>query len=304
MQNNNVENRQLYQYIRDNLKTIAFEKDWTDGHLEDSCTKLMRFCDYDGNGQLDIQSIAAKHITKFVMHLIEEGNYRLKRGLSPKTANRYLAALSCLFKYAVDADDIVKMPKITFRDEGEGRIRTFSDEELQKLLDFFRTDPTYSKYKWIRDMTIVGMYTGMRRSEIKYIGSKVFVQQDDEGEYLFLPAHITKNGDERKIPIDGQLDLKEAIERLGNCSKKYTHHKFHCAWRKARKAIAPGDYSFCSHTLRHTVASNMANKQKTNVLVIADYLGHRALETTRKYVHASLEAKRDAMKGMKFGVRV
>ena len=39
-----------------------------------------------------------------------------------------------------------------------------------------------------------------------------------------MPAHKTKNGDERKIPIDGQPDLKEAIERLGNCSKKYTHH--------------------------------------------------------------------------------
>ena len=69
---------------------------------------------------------------------------------------------------------------------------------------------------------------------------------------------------------------------------------FHSAWRKARKAIAPGDYSFCFHVTRHTAASNMANKQKTNLLVIADYLGHRALKTTRKYVHASHNG---AMKG-------
>ena len=264
----------------------------------------MRFCDYENYGELDVRSIAAKHISDFAMHLLEAGNYRMKKGLSPKSVNRYMAAISNVFKHALIQDDIPKMPKIYFKNEGEGRIRTFSDDEIQKLLDFFRTDPTYKKHKWIRDMAIVGMYTGMRRSEIKLIGSKVTIQKDDEGEYLFLPAHITKNGDERKIPIDGQPDLKEAIERLGNCSKKYTHHKFHCAWRKARKAIAPGDYSFCSHTLRHTAASNMANKQKTNLLVIADYLGHRALETTRKYVHASLEAKRDAMKGLKYGVKV
>ena len=153
-------------------------------------------------------------------------------------------------------------------------------------------------------MTIVGMYTCMRRNEIRLIGSKVFIEKDNEGEYLLLSAGMTKNGDKRKIPVDGQPDLKEAIERLGNVSKKYTHHKFHLAWRKARKMIAPGDLNFCGHALRHTAASNMANKQKTNLLVIADYLGHRALETTRKYVHASLEAKRDAMSGMKYGVQV
>ena len=47
MENNNVENIQLKQYIRDNLKTIAFEKDWTEAHLEDTHTKLMRFCDFE-----------------------------------------------------------------------------------------------------------------------------------------------------------------------------------------------------------------------------------------------------------------
>ena len=36
-------------------------------------------------------------------------------------------------------------------------------------------------------MAIVGMYTGMRRSEIKLIGSKII--KDDEGEYLFMPAY-------------------------------------------------------------------------------------------------------------------
>ena len=54
MENTNVENRQLKQYIRDNLKIIAFNKDWTSFHLENNYKKLMRFCDYENYGELDI----------------------------------------------------------------------------------------------------------------------------------------------------------------------------------------------------------------------------------------------------------
>ena len=52
-----------------------------------------------------------------------------------------MAAISNLFKHALIQDDIPKMPKIYFKNEGEGRIRTFSDEEIQKLLDFFPYRP-------------------------------------------------------------------------------------------------------------------------------------------------------------------
>ena len=47
MENTSVENRQLKQYIRDNLKIIAFNKDWTNFHLENNYKKLMRFCDFE-----------------------------------------------------------------------------------------------------------------------------------------------------------------------------------------------------------------------------------------------------------------
>ena len=48
----------------------------------------------------------------------------------------------------------------------------------------------------------------------------------------------------------------------------------------------------------------MANKQKTNLKVIGELLGHRSPNTTTKYVHASRQGKRDAMKGMTYQVAV
>ena len=120
----NVENRTLKHYIHVNLKLIAFERDWTSTHLRDNKDKLDRFSNYNGIGELDIQSIASRHITDFLMHLSKEGNYRMKKGLDNKTINRYCAALSVLFKYAKKQKDIAEVPDITWRDEGKGSFLT------------------------------------------------------------------------------------------------------------------------------------------------------------------------------------
>ena len=49
-------------------------------------------------------------------------------------------------------------------------------------------------------------------------------------------------------------------------------------------------------SLRHTCASELANEDNQNLKLIAEYLGHRALNTTTKYVHASQVLRRDFMK--------
>jgi len=41
----------------------------------------------------------------------------------------------------------------------------------------------------------------------------------------------------------------------------------------------------------------MANKQNLNLKIIATVLGHRSLNTTTKYVHVSLGATKEALKG-------
>ena len=41
----------------------------------------------------------------------------------------------------------------------------------------------------------------------------------------------------------------------------------------------------------------ITNNAKLNLKVIATVLGHRSLNTTNKYVHVSLEATKEALKG-------
>lgn len=48
------------------------------------------------------------------------------------------------------------------------------------------------------------------------------------------------------------------------------------------------------HDLRHTAATRMADAG-TNVVVIAEILGHGDIRTTKRYAHAMEEAKRKAV---------
>ena len=51
----------------------------------------------------------------FAMHLLEAGNFRMKKGLSPKSVNRICAVYINLFKHALIQDDIPKISKIYFK---------------------------------------------------------------------------------------------------------------------------------------------------------------------------------------------
>ena len=93
---------------------------------------------------------------------------------------------------------------------------------------------------------------------------------------------------------------KNAVHRVVTTSFEYNHHVFHKAWLKARRYICPGDKDFTFHVTRHTCASNLANKHNTNLKVISEYLGHRSINTTTKYVHASHDAKKEALASLTY----
>ena len=300
------QNMTLVQYIYDNLRVMNAENGWSEYHYIDQQKKLKKFCEFQNYGLRLISEITPRDIQSYLMFLEDKGDIRRGKGLAPNSINRHCACISGLFKYAHTNGDIDVFPTFKWRRVEEGRIRTFSSEEIQNLLDFFQNDEHYGKkYPWIRDMMIVGLYTGMRLGEIKMIGSIVTLESDDEGDFLRIPAGKDKarSKKDRFISID-RPELLDAIKKLGNVSSYYSHYAFTSAWKKAKRKFAPDEKHFCSHILRHTCASYLANEQKANMEVIADYLGHRALATTRKYIHVSRKAKSEAQKSMDYGVAI
>ena len=226
----------------------------------------------------------------------------MRAGLSNGTQNRYCASISIIFKKAEKLGFIEAYPKFSWKTESAGRPRFFNDDEVKKLDNFFRTDNHYSRYFWLKDFLTIGLYTGMRLSEILLLKDGVAkIMSDEKGdEFIRLPKGKTKNGESRDVPIYYHPDLVAAVHRVVATDFVYNHHIFHKAWRKARRLIAPGDKDFTFHVTRHTCASNLANKQNTNLKVIAEYLGHRSINTTTKYVHASHDAKKQALAGLTY----
>ena len=108
-------------------------------------------------------------------------------------------------------------------------------------------------------------YTGMRLSEVLRIDPK-----DIEGDALRV---LGKNGEERLVPIPDQLRpyLSEFPMKAG---WRNVYRGFLSARKRAGLEIR-------FHDLRHLAATLMAEAGH-HPLVIADVLGHKSLQTTRK----------------------
>jgi len=55
---------------------------------------------------------------------------------------------------------------------------------------------------------------------------------------------------------------------------------------------------FVFHVFRHSAASTMANELNLNVVIVGQWLGHRSMETTKKYIHAKRKTLGDVAQQM------
>jgi len=242
----------------------------SDAHRKRSLAKLHKFGAFRGYAQRPIDSFKPADVYAFMDNLSDTGS-------SKATVNRYLAAISSVFKHAVEMEIILKAPQIKWHDEGPGRPRYMSRDELQKL-KFFLDNRQKS---WIKHFVIVGLHTGMRLGEILSI-TVDSIKSDAEGDWIHLET--TKNGDERWVPMNSQC--KSSLQALDfNPARVFNEKQFYKTWDIARSHIAPNDKGFTFHTIRHTFASTAANELSVNTLVLGQLLGHKQPTTTAKYVH-------------------
>jgi integrase len=124
-----------------------------------------------------------------------------KKGLSPGTINRSLAALKHMFHLAKDAEKLTRIPKFDMLAESAPRKGVFEREDYAAL---YQVLPAHLKLP-----VAIGWYTGARLGEI--LGLTWEFVDDDHG-YTDLKKGIihllkTKNGDPRDLPIIGPLGL-------------------------------------------------------------------------------------------------
>lgn len=207
---------------------------------------------------------------------------RAEEHLSAATRNRRLSILKAAAKYAFHKGYTPEnfSAKIQLLPEKTYTRRQLDPSSINALLEAATTPRA-------RALIAFGAYTGMRLGEILKL-----TPEDATGG--FLRVLDTKTGEDRHIPIPGALK-----PYLGSLPFKGNWRNVYRGWLSARKRAG---VNMRFHDLRHLAATAMANAGE-NPLVIADIMGHKSLQTTRKYTHPSMEAKARAMKAITSGLQ-
>ncbi|MCI0485012.1 MAG: site-specific integrase [Blastocatellia bacterium] len=221
---------------------------------------------------------------------VREGVQRSKAAV-----NRELALLSRLFTLAISKREISFNPvsEVKFLKGEVRRTRYLLPEEEERLMAEFT-----GKRAHLRLIVAVALNTGMRKSEILKLkrSDLDFIR----GEILVTE---TKNGEDRIVPMNERL-RGELLSHLANHSSEYVfvnpktgrprvalQHAFESARDKA------GLVDFRFHDLRHTAATRM-NEAGIDPYTIAAILGHKQIEMTASYTHATEAAKRRAVEAL------
>lgn len=219
-----------------------------------------------------------EHVGEFKLSQAREARDALVRawpGLAPGTLNRRISVIKAACKYA-------------FRQRWT---RTNLSAEVEML-----PEPSYIRREVHPDMAhrliqaastarakalIAGSaFTGMRLSEVLKFDPKRDIQDGA------IRVRDTKNGEDRLIPI-----LPDLEPHLGQFPMRSNWRNVYRGFERARERTG---LEIRFHDLRHMAATAMINAGVPD-RIVADILGHKTTQTTRKYTHPSLEAKRAAL---------
>lgn len=224
-----------------------------------SCSVL---CDLFG-AKTQLKDINADAIRKAKAVMVARGN-------SPGTINRRLAVLSKLLRVArMEWQALGDLPVLRREREPKGRTRVYSVDEQKAILEWFR-EHDYEMYR----LAFVLFGTGCRVSEALRIDPRRDLR---DGK---LTLRETKNGDARTIPV-----APKVVSMIGDGLTPRDSDDVGKRWLQMRIALGyANDKEFVAHTVRHTVATRLL-ENGWDVVKVRDWLGHKDIKTTAKYLH-------------------
>ena len=245
---------------------------------------VLRFKDYFGDMLLD--RITATDCRE---------SLRQYEHLKPATYNKHKAVLSALFKFAQQKHLDRKngyiehnpMTMLISKPAKNERVRYLKPDEKKRLVKACRDIGGKFNLAFLLALT-----TGQRKSNI--------LQRrwgDIDLDRGLIDIRETKNDDPIMAPIP-----PIALNLLREFAKEYRQSALIFAssvnpdvssgyrkeWNEARKMAGILDFTW--HDLRHDAASTLAMAGAT-IIEIAEILGHRSLQSTKRYAHLSTSHK-------------
>ncbi|MEW6270086.1 MAG: tyrosine-type recombinase/integrase [Thermodesulfobacteriota bacterium] len=222
--------------------------------------------------------------------------HRIAEQSGPYEANRTLALLRHLYRWAIDQELIDgDNPAWGLRREPEApRERALTATETRKLLEAVAAepDPLWQGY------FLLLLLTGCRRTELLSARWQWF-RPDHVPPVLVLPRTATKQKREHVVVLSSealqvllQLPSRATSAFLFPSDKGGPRTEPKRVWQEVRTRAGLGDLRI--HDLRHAVGSSLGDARES-AFIIKRALGHSQLATTDRYVHPELEATHRAL---------
>ena len=261
-----------YQIILKELIDRYLKEEYTGKDIQKQAARLLFWVDRYGH----------KFISEITRVDISSGLYELSKSLSNATVNRYRSVISVVFTYACRHYELPDNPvrHIPSKLEDNARIRYLSDDERERLFRVIRQ----SSWNKLYLITLLAITTGARKGELT---SLKWSDIDFDRQIAYIST--TKNGEPKVLPL-----TESVIAELQRFNKQDNSLVFdsevkpgraYCftkPWKKALKQAEIVDFTF--HSLRHTCASYLA-MNGASLLEIADVLGHKQIQMTKRYSH-------------------
>lgn len=214
-----------------------------------------------------------------------------KKQLAPATINRYAASLAAVVTWSIKRRIAPKgfvhpCRSVERRPEHNEKTRYLSDDERQRLLQACQA----STWPRLYLLVLMALTTGARKSELLGLRWADIDLERSEARILH-----TKNGDPRVLPLVPVVltELRRfaaspstlVFPSRRDVTKPFA---FEPRYHEALKAAKIRGFVF--HDLRHSCASILAQNGAT-LLEIADLLGHRQLQVTKRYSHLATSHK-------------
>lgn len=251
-----------------------------------SFKQLISFC-----GDLALGKIDTRILDKFITSTFSR---------TQKGAHHYYRTLKAAFNKAVEwnYNETNPFTKIKFPKLSKSFPTFISEDELLIIL-------TNTPYQYLKDIFIVGYYTGLRLGElinmqwnwVDFFHNQITVKCDVNFQ--------TKNKKERIIPMSEKVKstlisrFNHAVQQPGEVvffriqGRKLHQETISKQFKEAtRKSNLNERIHF--HSLRHSFASLLAQKG-VSLYIIKELLGHEDLATTQIYSHLQQQNLRDAI---------
>lgn len=223
--------------------------------------------------------------------------------VSPKTVDHYLSLIHSIFEHAINSHGIkIENPtrKVKRPEYDNRKTRFFSHEQAAELLSYLEKPNTMT----VHDQTIMGIYSGMRFSEIKNMK-----WSDINFDTGLIEIRNTKTSSNRQAyitePIETMLRRREADP------KKDPVHVFRSRFGKDQRHVSATFYRALVelgfntpglaridrldfHSTRHSFGSWLA-QEGVSLYEISELMGHQDITQTRRYAKLLPETKRRAV---------